>query len=41
LLIQLSRRHDLQILTTGKDFRSASMHIEFRLWGPTNGQVSI
>jgi len=37
LLIQLSRRHDLQILTTDNDFRSASLHIEFRLWGPTDG----
>jgi predicted nucleic acid-binding protein len=37
LLIQLGRRHDLQILTTDNDFRSASLHIEFRLWGPTDG----
>ena len=37
LLIQLSRRHELQILTTDNDFRSASLHIEFRLWGPTDG----
>jgi hypothetical protein len=37
LLIQLSRRHDLQILTTDNDFRSALLHIEFRLWGPTDG----
>ena len=37
LLIQLSRRHDLQVLTTDNDFRSASLHIEFRLWGPTHG----
>lgn len=37
LLIQLARRHDLQILTTDNDFRSASLHIEFRLWGPTDG----
>lgn len=37
LVIQLSRRHDLQILTADNDFRSASLHIEFRLWGPTDG----
>ena len=37
LLIQLARRHDLQILTTDNDFRSASLHVEFRLWGPTDG----
>lgn len=37
LLIQLSRRHDLQVVTTDNDFRSASLHIEFRLWGPTHG----
>lgn len=36
LLIQLSRRHDFQILTTDNDFRSAALHIEFRLWGPTD-----
>ena len=37
LLIQLSRRHDLEILTTDKDFRLASAHIEFGLWRPTVG----
>jgi predicted nucleic acid-binding protein len=37
LLIQLSRRHDLQVMSTDNDFRSASLHIEFRLWGPTHG----
>ena len=34
---QLARRHRLQILTTDNDFRSSSLHIEFRLWGPTDG----
>jgi predicted nucleic acid-binding protein len=34
LLIQLCRRNDLQLLSTDKDFRSASLHIEFSLWGP-------
>jgi predicted nucleic acid-binding protein len=37
LLIQLARRHDHQILTTDHDFRSASSHVEFPLWGPTDG----
>ena len=37
LLIQLSRRHDLQLLTADNDFRLASLHIEFKLWGPTDG----
>lgn len=32
LLIQLSRRHDLVILTTDKDFAQAAPHIDFRLW---------
>ena len=32
LLIQLSRRHDLVLLSTDKDFQSAAKHIEFRLW---------
>jgi hypothetical protein len=34
LLIQLSRRHDLQILTTDNDFRSAALHVDFSLWRP-------
>jgi hypothetical protein len=37
LLIQLSRRHDLQLLSTDNDFRYASLHIEFKLWGPSDG----
>ena len=37
LLIQLSRRHDLQLLTADNDFSSASLHIEFKLWGPNDG----
>ena len=32
LLIQLSRRHDLVMLTTDKDFAQAAPHIDFRLW---------
>lgn len=32
LLIQLSRRHDLVMLTTDKDFLLAAQHIDFRLW---------
>jgi hypothetical protein len=32
LLIQLSRRHDLVLLSTDKDFQSATKHVEFRLW---------
>ena len=36
LLIQLSRRHDLQLLSTDNDFRSAALHVEFRLWGPSD-----
>jgi predicted nucleic acid-binding protein len=32
LLIQLARRHDLELLTTDGDFRSARAHIAFRLW---------
>ena len=35
LLIQISRRHDLQLLSTDNNFRSASLHVEFRLWGAT------
>ena len=37
LLIQLSRRHDLQLLSTDNDFRSASRHVDFSLWGPSDG----
>ena len=37
LLIQLSRRNDLELLTTDNDFRSARNHIEFNLWGPSAG----
>ena len=32
LLIQLSRRHDLVLLTTDGDVRSARAHVAFRLW---------
>jgi hypothetical protein len=37
LLIQLSRKHDLQLLSTDNDFRSARLHIEFNLWCPSAG----
>ncbi|MEJ8845497.1 type II toxin-antitoxin system VapC family toxin [Variovorax rhizosphaerae] len=37
LLIQLSRRHDLRLLSTDKDFQSASRHAEFGLWNASNG----
>ena len=37
LLIQLSRKHDLQLLTTDNDFRSARLHVEFNLWSPSAG----
>ena len=37
LLIQLSRKHDLQLLTTDNDFRSARLHIGFNLWSPSAG----
>ncbi len=37
LLIQLCRRHDLQLLATDKDFQSASLHVEFSLWGLGDG----
>ena len=37
LLIQLTRKHDLQLLTTDNDFRSARLHIEFNLWSPSAG----
>jgi predicted nucleic acid-binding protein len=32
LLIQLCTRHDLVLLSTDNDFRSASKHVKFRLW---------
>ncbi|MBU6502001.1 MAG: PIN domain-containing protein [Burkholderiales bacterium] len=32
LLIQLSRRHDLVLLSTDKDFQFAAKHVEFQLW---------
>jgi len=32
LLIQLTRRHDLILLSTDKDFQSAAQYVEFRLW---------
>ena len=32
LLIQLSLKHDLVLLSSDNDFRSASKHIHFRLW---------
>ncbi len=32
VLIQLCRRHDLVLLSTDNDFRSASKHIKFRMW---------
>ena len=37
LLVQLSRKHDLQLLTTDNDFRSARLHIDFNLWSPSAG----
>ncbi len=32
VLIQLCLRHDLVLLSTEVDFRSASKHVKFRLW---------
>ena len=32
LLIQLSRRHDLVLLSTDKDFHSAAKFVKFTLW---------
>ena len=32
VLIQLCLRHDLVLLSTDNDFRSASRHVKFRLW---------
>ena len=37
LLVQLSKKHDLQLLTTDNDFRSARLHIDFNLWSPSAG----
>lgn len=36
LLVQLCRRHDLQLLSTDSDFRSAALHVEFSLWGSSD-----
>ena len=33
LLIQLCLKHDLVLLSSDMDFRSAAKHIKFRLWG--------
>lgn len=33
VLIQLCLRHDLVMLSTDNDFRSASRDVKFRLWG--------
>jgi len=35
LLIQLCQRYDLTLLTTDKDFQTASRQVEFRLWTST------
>lgn len=32
VLIQLCRRHDLVLLSSDNDFRSAAKHMKFRLW---------
>ena len=32
VLIQLCRKHDLVLLSSDNDFRSAAKHIKFRLW---------
>ena len=32
VLIQLCMRHDLVLLSTDNDFRSASKYVKFRLW---------
>lgn len=34
LLIQLSGRHELALLSTDKDFVHASVYVPFRLWRP-------
>lgn len=36
VLIQLCVRHDLVLLSTDNDFRSASKHVRFRRWGGPN-----
>ena len=33
VLIQLCLKHDLVLLSSDNDFRSAARHIKFRLWG--------
>lgn len=33
VLIQLCLKHDLVLLSSDNDFRSAAKHIKFRLWG--------
>lgn len=35
LLIQLCQRYDLTLLTTDKDFQTASRQVDFRLWTST------
>jgi predicted nucleic acid-binding protein len=32
VLIQLCRKHDLVLLGSDNDFRSAAKHLKFRLW---------
>ena len=32
LLIQLSQRYDLTLLTTDKDFHAAAQHVDVHLW---------
>lgn len=32
VLIQLCRKHDLVLLSSDNDFRSAAKHVKFRLW---------
>ena len=33
VLIQLCRKHDLVLLSSDNDFRSAAKHVKFRMWG--------
>ena len=33
VLIQLCRKHDLVLLSSDNDFRSAAKHVNFRMWG--------
>lgn len=33
VLIQLCRKHDLVLLSSDNDFRSATKHVKFRMWG--------